>query len=257
MSLLKELRINNEGMLPSFEKNIYDYYLNVDNSVNELKIEAIPENLDSKIEIIGNNNFNEGENIIKIIVTGNEGENIYNIQVNKTSNINLSNSNLEILAVEDGLLDPPFDTNITEYKLEVPNNTINLNVLAIPENENAKIEISGAYELDIGNNLVKIIVTSQNNSIQKIYEIDVYRKTRKETNDYNEMQKESYEKAQELLSEKIVEEYIPNKTNLIVTQYNSSNEVIKMGILLSILFVIIILVVLKNSRVKNNKYLEK
>lgn len=142
MSFLKELRINMEGMLPSFEKDIYDYYININNDVNNLDIEAVPEDLNSIIQILGNDNFNEGENLIKITVKGNNEEKIYNIHVNKTNDINLSNSNLEILAVEGGLLDPPFDSNITEYSLEVNNNIKNLNILAVPENENAKIEVS-------------------------------------------------------------------------------------------------------------------
>lgn len=147
MGLLKELRINMEGMLPSFEKDIYDYYLNIDNSVNNLDIEAVPEDSNSKIEILGDDNFNEGENLIKIIVTENVGENVYNIHVNKTNDINLSNSNLEILAIEGGLLDPPFNSNITEYSLEVDNNIKNLNILAVPENENARIEVSRSLRI--------------------------------------------------------------------------------------------------------------
>lgn len=142
MSFLKELRINMEGMLPSFEKDIYDYYININNDVNNLDIEAVPEDLNSIIQILGNDNFNEGENLIKITVKRNNEESIYNIHVNKTNDINLSNSNLEILAIEGGLLDPPFDSNITEYSFEVNNNIKNLNILAVPENENAKIEVS-------------------------------------------------------------------------------------------------------------------
>lgn len=140
--MLKELRINQEGILPSFEPDITEYYLTVSEEINKIDVEAIPENSNSKVEIIGNDNLRIGENLITVNVIG-EKENLnYNIHVLKTNNYKSSNNNLEILSIENGLLEPPFDSNITEYKLEVPYDVKNLNVWAVPENENAVIEIS-------------------------------------------------------------------------------------------------------------------
>lgn len=140
--MLKELRINQEGILPSFEPDITEYYLTVSEEINKIDVEAIPENSNSKVEIIGNDNLQIGENLITVNVIG-EKENLnYNIHVLKTNNYKSSNNNLEILSIENGLLEPPFDSNITEYKLEVPYDVKNLNVWAVPENENAVIEIS-------------------------------------------------------------------------------------------------------------------
>lgn len=246
MSNLKSLRINQEGVLPSFDKEIYDYYLTISDEIHSLQIEAIPEEIDSKLEILGNSNFKEGENLIKIIVKG-ESEDIYNIHVNKARNLNLSNANLENLAIENELLNPPFNSNITEYNLDVSNNIQKINILAIPESENAKIEIIGNDRLNIGSNLIKVSVTSENNAVQKTYEINVYKKTEEETYEYNEMQEESYEKAQEILKEtyNLDNSYNTEKTSVILTQYKNNNEIIKIGILLSILFALIILAVLK------------
>lgn len=140
--MLKELRINQEGILPSFEPDITEYYLTVSEEINKIDVEAIPENSNSKVEIIGNDNLQIGENLITVNVIG-EKENLnYNIHVLKTNNYKSSNNNLEILSIENGLLEPPFDSNITEYELEVPYESKNLNILAIPENENAKVEIN-------------------------------------------------------------------------------------------------------------------
>lgn len=140
--MLKELRINQEGILPSFEPDITEYYLTVSEEINKIDVEAIPENSNSKVEIIGNDNLQIGENLITVNVIE-EKENLnYNIHVLKTNNYKSSNNNLEILSIENGLLEPPFDSNITEYKLEVPYDVKNLNVWAVPENGNAVIEIS-------------------------------------------------------------------------------------------------------------------
>ena len=70
-----------------------------------------------------------------------------NIHVLKTDNYETLNNNLEVLSIENGLLDPPFDSNITEYKLEVMYDVKNLNILAVPENEDAIIEISRSIQI--------------------------------------------------------------------------------------------------------------
>ena len=131
-----------EGILPSFDKDIYEYYLMVSENINQIDIEAVPESPNSDIEIIGNTNLKSGENLITIKVAGENSSSIYNINVIKTNNYQTVNNNLEILSIEDSLLEPPFDSNITEYELEVPYESKNLNILAIPENENAKVEIN-------------------------------------------------------------------------------------------------------------------
>lgn len=253
MGELKELRVNQEGMLPSFSKEIYDYYLTINENISSLDIEAIPEDNNAIVEIIGNNDIKLGENLISIKIITEEAEAIYNIQVLKTNNIETYNCNLEMLAVQEEFLNPAFDSNVTNYEIEVSNDVTNLNILAIPEDEEAQVEIKGANQLRLGNNTIEIVVTSQDNSTQKIYRIEAYKRTIKETNEYNQMQEESYEKAQELLVETSVgNEYDTEKLNL-VTEYKSNNEIIKMGILLSILFVIVILVVLKNNKINNIK----
>lgn len=249
MNNLKELRINQEGILPSFNKDIYDYYLTINEDVDNLQIEAIPENPDSKIEIVGNNNFIEGENTIVIKVINDNEETNYNINVVKTENIEMSNCNLEIFAIENYLFEPAFDTNITEYKLEVPNDITNLNIFAVPEVESAKIEINGSNNLNVGDNLIEIIVTAQDKKTKKIYTIFVYRKTKKETNDYEEIKKINDEKVQELLNENDLDyEYNTEKTNLELTQYKSNSKVIEMGILISIIIILLIIVILLISK---------
>ena len=118
-AMLEVLRLDKEGIIPNFDKNIYDYYLTVNNDVDYIDILAISENRNSNIEIIGNNNLKEGLNVItiKVISEDKTQSREYKIQVTKTNNIELANTNLENLAIEGILLNPPFDTNITHYKI--------------------------------------------------------------------------------------------------------------------------------------------
>lgn len=210
---LQVLRLDKEGLTPNFEKDIFDYYLTVKNDVNNLEILAIGENPNSNIEIKGNLNLKEGVIPITIEITSEDGtqKNVYTINVTKTANIELANTNLEILAIQNVLLNPPFDLNSTHYVAEVSNDTINLNIFAVPENENAVVQIVGNNELQIGNNLIKIVVTAQNGISKKVYIVDVYRRNLEEDIKYKEeqnKQKELLDKAYEVeeLNSRVSEE---------------------------------------------------
>lgn len=194
--VLEELRINYEGIVPNFEKNIYKYYLTVPEEVSDIEVLASTKNLNSTIEIKGNTNLKNGLNIIEIEVISEDKEqkNTYTIEVTKTDNIKLANANLEILAIENVLLNPPFDSNITNYEVEVSNETEKVNILAITQNENAKVEIIGAEQLEEGDNLITINVTAPNTFSKRIYTINIHKRNREETIQFLQEQKINEEK---------------------------------------------------------------
>ena len=105
-SKLQNLRFNIEGLVPEFNKDVFDYYLTVNNNINNLEILTVPENKNSKIEITGNENLKEGLNIIKVQITSedNSSSTSYIINVTKTNNIEDANTNLETLAIQNYLL---------------------------------------------------------------------------------------------------------------------------------------------------------
>lgn len=98
-----------------------------------------------------------------------------------------------------------------------------------------------------GNNLVEIIVTSSDEQVQKIYTIETYRRTREETEIYNQNQELDREKVKEILGdvEDIDESYIIERTSTKVS-YKSDNNTIKVGILSVILVFFIIAIIMKN-----------
>lgn len=53
-SNLQSLRIDIEGIVPDFNKDIYNYDLVIPNDINDIEVLAIAENLNSKVEITGN-----------------------------------------------------------------------------------------------------------------------------------------------------------------------------------------------------------
>lgn len=161
---LEVLRLDREGMTPTFDKNITEYYLTVTNEVKAIEVLAVSSNPEATVEIMGNTKLKEGLNTIKIRVTSEDKEvtKTYTIQVTRTANLALANTNLEILAIENVLLSPPFDPNETNYIAEVAKGMNDLNIFAVPENEKATVQISGGKNLKEGNNTVTVVVTAAN-----------------------------------------------------------------------------------------------
>jgi len=125
----------------------------------------------------------------------------YNAVAVKTVNEDVddtSNTNLETLAVENMLLYPPFDNNITSYNFEVPNDLKDLNILAVPENEKAKAVIQGGKGLKEGDNSIKVTVTAENGKTQKVYSLNAYRRNLEEEQAYLKEQEENKKKLEEI-----------------------------------------------------------
>lgn len=198
-SYLQSLRLDVEGINPTFDKDTYEYYITVPTDVKEIEVLAISENPNASINISGNTELKEDLNTIKVSVTSEDGksEKKYNIYVTRTADLEAANTNLEILAIENALLTPPFDANETRYKTEVSKDTENLNIFAVPENENAKVEIEGGANLKEGDNLVTVVVTAVNGFSTKKYQVEVHKRTEEEQTQYEQEQSEQAEKVEE------------------------------------------------------------
>lgn len=206
---LQSLRLDKEGMVPAFKTDIYEYDLIISNDINNLEVLAIAENPNAQIEIICNTGLKDGLNLIKInVISEDKTQNkLYTIKVTKTADEESANTNLETLAIENVFLTPPFDNTITQYNAEVSNETTNLKILAIPENENAKAEISGNGDLKEGNNLISITVTAPNGITKRVYQVSVYKRKAQEEEIFKEEQSKAQEKLKQAYEiEKIVSE---------------------------------------------------
>ena len=168
-----------------------------------------------------------------------------------------NNTNLETLAIENELLYPAFDNNVTSYSIEVSNNITSVNLLAIPENENAKIQIDGGSEINEGDNLIQITVISENNKARKTFKINVHRRTLDEENNYNNNQIENQEKLNKIYSSGIkfqpinVEgNYTAEKTSFEVKKTNSKQNSLFVGIVIIIILVIFFIFLFKKIKQK-------
>lgn len=249
---LQVLRLNHEGITPKFDKNTYDYYITISNDIKDLEVLTVTENPNATVKITGNKALREGLNTIKIEVTSEDKtqNKLYSIQVTKTKNLELANTDLEILAIENVLLNPPFDNLETHYKAEVSNETENIKVLAIPENEHAIVEINGNENLKKGNNLVTIIVIAENNFTKKKYQVEVYRRNKEEENVYQEEQKDNLNKLENAYE---IEQLSKNSEESTTNIEENSNK--KMLIPASIFFIVLsficIFLYINNKKNKN------
>ncbi len=187
-SNLAILRLNQEGINPTFDKNIKEYYITIPENIDKLEVTAIPENENSTVTITGNQNLKNGANTIQIKVQSENGKNNnqYQIYVTKTNNANTANTNLETLAIENVTLSPEYQEQVTNYTASVTNDVESLNILAIPQNQNAKVTISGNDNLKEGDNTVTVTVTAENGVTLKKYVITVHKMSKQEMKEQEE-----------------------------------------------------------------------
>lgn len=242
---LQVLRLDKEGIVPSFDKDVYEYYLTINNEINDIEVLAISENSNATIEITGNTDLKEGLNLItiKVISEDKTQSKVYTVQVTKTANIELANTNLETLAIENILLNPPFDITVTHYNIEVSNDTTNLNILAVPENESATVQITGKDNLQEGNNLIEVTVTAQNGFSKKVYEISAYKRNLEEENEYKLEQEANREKLEQIYQVEKTSNELEEDSEEFINEIEKQNQIIwivaiAIGIILVICFIV-------------------
>lgn len=237
---LQDLKLDIEGLIPKFDSNINNYYLTLSDEINNIEIFAVSENSNALVKVTGNTNLKDGLNIITIQVTAEDEtqSNIYAIEVTKTKNLEQANTNLEILAIENVLLNPRFDNGVTHYSIECSNNIEALNIFAVPENENAKAQIIGNEMLKEGDNLIKVIVTAENGFSEKVFEIQCYKRNIEEENVYEENKKANIEKLQQI--------YKAEKTSVVDENYEidekeDENQRQSLNIILLIILIVLLI----------------
>lgn len=72
-----------------------------------------------------------------------------------------NDSKLTSLSVSEGVISPEFNASVKEYTLSVPNEITAINVTAATSHSKAKYSIEGGTELQVGDNIVKVIVKAE------------------------------------------------------------------------------------------------
>lgn len=249
---LSVLRLNHEGISPDFNKDIREYYFIANTSIDNLEVTAIPENSKSIVTVTGNYNLKLGENTIDIKVESEDKTktSIYKIYVTRTDNIDAANANLETLAIREGTLIPEFYNNMTQYQVEIPNGIENINILAIPQIENATVKILGNDKINVGYNKIQVIVTAENGTTIKKYYINVHRRSETEETEYHIEEELQAKKLSSIMQEDNIEEKIESSNQVEETELKNKNIAL-------IIIVAIILIVLVAFLVYKHKFRKK
>lgn len=133
-----------------------------------------------------NNNVGNSNNIINTGGISNKNNNKKNNDNKVTNNLS-TNNNIKELSV-DGYDLVKVDNN--NYTLTVRNNVTNINIKAVLEDEKASITGAGIHELNIGENNIELIATSES-GIQNKINIKVTRKDGYYLEDLDDVLKDS------------------------------------------------------------------
>jgi hypothetical protein len=173
---LKSLEIiigTNKVTFNSPVPEIYEYEVN--NITESLRINAIANSPNADVSGSGTKLLDVGLNILDVIVTAEDGTTIkvYKIRVTRLAN---DDATLKDIEVTPGDLDPVFDPDITEYKVEVENNVYYINVKGIPNDADATVagNVTGK-SLNLGDNVVTLTVTAADGKTKKTYTVTVVR----------------------------------------------------------------------------------
>lgn len=169
---LKSLEVDGYEITPEFSADVTQYSLIIDENVDVLNVKAVADDEKAKVEITGNDNLLIGENTIEIkVIAEDETEKTYKINVTKGEEPELE---LSKLTVEGYNITPEFKPDVHEYTLTINDvNVTSLNLEALSDMENASVEIAGNTDLELGENIITILVKSEDGEETSTYQIVV------------------------------------------------------------------------------------
>ncbi|MCI9039714.1 MAG: cadherin-like beta sandwich domain-containing protein [Clostridia bacterium] len=172
---LSSLAIEGIEISPAFDKDITQYTAQVEGDVTELKIDAKAEHSKAKVTVEGNKNLKEGDNIIKVKVTAeDETTRTYFITVTQGEGTDVDEglklAELKIARVD---FESTFRPDVHSYDLDLTSYVEKLDITAIPNQEDAIVEISGNENFKEGQNVIVILLTSADGNETANYQIRV------------------------------------------------------------------------------------
>lgn len=189
-STLSKLEIEGIKLDQLFSTDVKEYSATVKNDVQSIKLLVESNKTDAAITIngqtvlrgvVGDYLLNTGEN--KFLITVNDGSNITNTYTLTVIREENANNLLQSINVSQGQLTPTFSSEVTEYKVDVPNavpsitikpttvvatSTIKVNEKLVT-NEGIIVKIPVGKKVDIN-----IIVTAEN-GVKKTYTLHITR----------------------------------------------------------------------------------
>ena len=170
---LKDLKVNGNTVV-NFSPSTYSYSMQVEQETTTVNIEATTNSSTASfVEKYGPRSIglDYGENKIEIKVLSASGEEItYQVFITRLDNRG-TNNDLKEIVINSGKVKIPFDKNTLSYNIRTYKET-SVNIVATPVDSKATVKIEKENNLQIGDNVVKIIVVSEDGK-EKTYTINI------------------------------------------------------------------------------------
>lgn len=215
--------LSNLGIKPNdfsgFKSGIYSYNVEVPNETESIEVYASKGQNGQTISGTGKKTLKEGTNTFNVVVTAEDGKNqkTYTINVTRktkedkteeTSNGNTEEKpeentetdpleekfGLSELKIEGLEIEPQFQTDIYEYKVELKEDLDKLNITTLATKANATVEITGNENLKEGENIITILVKGENEDETAAYQIVVNKILEKQENTENNSNQDKIKK---------------------------------------------------------------
>ena len=161
---IDQLIINDPEIDINFDYLLTEYTFKIPNEYTELDMTVILDDPNATYEIVGNENFEVGVNIVEVVVTAANGEvRTYVLNVYRLANGNKLLSELHVMnGTTEYTLNPPFEEITTSYTLDLPNDVKSVNITATPAYNKTTVTGTGTYNLKTGLNQIHVISTAEN-----------------------------------------------------------------------------------------------
>lgn len=190
---LSSIALSSGSLAPTFNSGILSYKVNVSNATASLTISPQAEDADASITMNGTPlakgagsaiNLNIGLNTIAIQVKAIDGatSKTYTLAVTRAGS---SNADLSALALSAGTLTPAFTPGNTIYNVTMPDGVSSLSLTPTPAEGNATMLVndvavakgsaSQPIALNLGLTFVTVVVTAQDGTTSKVYNLAVSR----------------------------------------------------------------------------------
>ncbi len=177
LNAISNISINNNNLVPEFNKNTKVYNVFVKEDVEIITINV--EKLDNEIVTgVGSQSLKKGLNVLEIISYIDEVEvERYVLNITRGDVVyDKNNSSLKKLSIEG--FDISFNEFVYDYEIKV-NNLDKLNVTYETSSPYSIVKVSGDIILNEGENNINIKVTSGNGKNSTSYKIKVYKEISK------------------------------------------------------------------------------
>lgn len=173
---LISLKIEGITLTPEFSSDVTQYTATVEADVEKLEIDAKVEDSKAKVTIEGNEELKEGSNIIKIkVIAEDNTTRTYFIDVTKGAAKDVVDDTLKLINLQIAGVDftDGFNPDLHSYELNLNFSVNKLDITAVANEEDAKVEIIGNENFKQGLNSITILLTSADGTKTATYQIKV------------------------------------------------------------------------------------